>query len=81
MAEANETHFTVYNKSDVPDRFHYRDNDRISPIVLIAEPGWSMKKVGQAEPTSKSMFIQPSSLPILTLVGIIQVNSERQPRL
>ena len=36
----NEQHFKVYAREDVPDYLHYSDNPLISPVVLIAEPGW-----------------------------------------
>lgn len=29
----------VYKKDEVPERYHYRDNERIGPIVLVAEEG------------------------------------------
>jgi predicted AlkP superfamily pyrophosphatase or phosphodiesterase len=33
-------HVQVYRKEDVPERLHFRDNDRIPPVIAIAEPGW-----------------------------------------
>lgn len=33
---------TAYLKSDIPDRLHYRNNDRIQPIILIADEGWTI---------------------------------------
>jgi predicted AlkP superfamily pyrophosphatase or phosphodiesterase len=35
-------HLAVYRKSEVPARFHYDDNPRITPLVLMAELGWEM---------------------------------------
>jgi predicted AlkP superfamily pyrophosphatase or phosphodiesterase len=35
-------HLSVYRKAEVPARFHFNDNPRIAPLVLIAEPGWVM---------------------------------------
>ena len=29
----------LYRKQDIPDRFHYRDNARIPPILAIADEG------------------------------------------
>ncbi len=34
-------HVQVYHKDSVPERFHYRSHPRITPIVLIADEGWS----------------------------------------
>ena len=35
-------HLAVYRKADVPPRFHYDDNPRITPLILMAELGWEM---------------------------------------
>ena len=33
---------TVYRRDEMPDRYHFRDNDRIPPIIGIADEGWSI---------------------------------------
>ena len=35
-------HIKVYWKKDIPDDYHYRNNRRIGPIVLVADQGWEM---------------------------------------
>ncbi len=35
-------HLAVYRKEDVPEALHYRDHRRITPLVGIAEEGWSI---------------------------------------
>ena len=35
-------HMAVYRKSEVPARFHYRDNPRITPIVIIPDTGFTL---------------------------------------
>ncbi|MEO5826144.1 MAG: ectonucleotide pyrophosphatase/phosphodiesterase [Gemmatimonadales bacterium] len=35
-------HLKVYRRDEVPERFHFRDNARITPLVLVAEEGWSI---------------------------------------
>ncbi|RWS09331.1 ectonucleotide pyrophosphatase/phosphodiesterase family member 5-like protein, partial [Dinothrombium tinctorium] len=35
---------TVYLKPDIPERFHYRNNPRIMPIVAIADEGFVIQK-------------------------------------
>jgi ectonucleotide pyrophosphatase/phosphodiesterase family member 5 len=42
ILKGNENHFKVYLKQDVPDYYHYSKNPFISPIVLIADLGWSI---------------------------------------
>ncbi|XP_074483950.1 bis(5'-adenosyl)-triphosphatase enpp4 [Sebastes fasciatus] len=43
-------HMTAYLKSDIPDRLHYRNNERIQPIILIADEGWSILQRGDHPP-------------------------------
>ncbi|XP_053317219.1 ectonucleotide pyrophosphatase/phosphodiesterase family member 5 [Spea bombifrons] len=33
---------TVYKKERIPDRFHYRENVRVQPILLLADIGWTI---------------------------------------
>lgn len=35
-------HLAVWRKSEIPARFHYRDNRRIAPILALVDPGWSL---------------------------------------
>ncbi|XP_054752614.2 bis(5'-adenosyl)-triphosphatase enpp4-like [Lytechinus pictus] len=35
-------HMTAYLKEDIPSRYHYSDNRRISPILLVAKEGWQI---------------------------------------
>ncbi|XP_072178641.1 ectonucleotide pyrophosphatase/phosphodiesterase family member 5-like [Diadema setosum] len=35
-------HMTVYLKEDIPAYYHYRDNRRIAPILLVAHEGWQI---------------------------------------
>ncbi|KAI9317906.1 alkaline-phosphatase-like protein [Dichotomocladium elegans] len=37
-----EPHFQVYLRDDVPERFHYRATERIAPIVVIPDVGYSI---------------------------------------
>ncbi|XP_051724402.1 bis(5'-adenosyl)-triphosphatase enpp4 [Ctenopharyngodon idella] len=40
-------HMKVYLKEDVPDRLHYKNNERIQPIILVADEGWTIVKDGR----------------------------------
>ena len=40
-------HVTVYRKEDIPDRFHYKNNPRIMPIIILADEGWILTDVSQ----------------------------------
>ncbi|XP_071955926.1 ectonucleotide pyrophosphatase/phosphodiesterase family member 5-like [Antedon mediterranea] len=35
-------HMNVYRKDEIPQVFHYHDNRRIAPILLVAKEGWSI---------------------------------------
>ncbi|KAK7110899.1 ectonucleotide pyrophosphatase/phosphodiesterase family member 5-like [Littorina saxatilis] len=37
-------HVKAYLKDDIPAHFHYQNNPRIMPIVLISEEGWMLVK-------------------------------------
>ncbi len=32
----------VFKKEDIPEKFHYKNNDRIEPILLLADEHWSI---------------------------------------
>lgn len=36
-------HMKVYLKEDIPAKFHYQHNDRIQPIILVADEGWTIQ--------------------------------------
>jgi predicted AlkP superfamily pyrophosphatase or phosphodiesterase len=46
-------HFSVYKKSEIPDYFHYKNNDAISSILLVADLGWSLVTNDWLESLSK----------------------------
>ncbi|XP_040283225.1 bis(5'-adenosyl)-triphosphatase enpp4-like isoform X1 [Bufo bufo] len=35
-------HMKVYLKDDIPDHYHYKQNSRIQPIILVADEGWTI---------------------------------------
>lgn len=35
-------HLAVYRRDEVPERFRFRDSPRITPLVLVADEGWSI---------------------------------------
>jgi predicted AlkP superfamily pyrophosphatase or phosphodiesterase len=39
-------HLSVYLRGEVPERYHFRDNRRIPPIIAIADEGWSITTRG-----------------------------------
>ncbi|CAG5932433.1 unnamed protein product [Menidia menidia] len=43
-------HMTAYLKKAIPERLHYRDNERIQPIILIADEGWTIVQRGNKLP-------------------------------
>ena len=42
LKQCDDRHMKVYLKEEIPDRFHYRHNKRIQPIILIADEGWTI---------------------------------------
>uniref|UniRef100_A0A3P9I7W9 bis(5'-adenosyl)-triphosphatase n=1 Tax=Oryzias latipes TaxID=8090 RepID=A0A3P9I7W9_ORYLA len=43
-------HMTAYLKKAIPDRLHYRNNERIQPLLLIADEGWTIVQRGNKLP-------------------------------
>lgn len=43
-------HMTAYLKESIPERLHYRNNDRVQPITLIADEGWTIVETGNVLP-------------------------------
>src|SRR5690606_19081083 len=39
----NIPHLEVYLREEVPEELHYRNNPRIPPVVLMADPGWNIE--------------------------------------
>ncbi|MGH7523134.1 MAG: ectonucleotide pyrophosphatase/phosphodiesterase [Gemmatimonadales bacterium] len=39
---AKNPHMAVYRKPEIPARFHYRDNPRITPIVIVPDTGFTL---------------------------------------
>ncbi|VDL64687.1 unnamed protein product [Hymenolepis diminuta] len=53
-AETDGGHCKVYKKEEIPDEYHYKRNDRIAPIVVIAEEGW-MLQTNKSKPFTGSL--------------------------
>eukprot|EP01112_Ceratiomyxa_fruticulosa_P004510 TRINITY_DN1504_c0_g1_i2.p1 TRINITY_DN1504_c0_g1~~TRINITY_DN1504_c0_g1_i2.p1 ORF type:complete len:381 (+),score=38.69 TRINITY_DN1504_c0_g1_i2:203-1345(+) len=45
-----DTNLQVYLKEDIPERFHYQISPRITPIVGIATPQWSITTAARFSP-------------------------------
>ncbi|KAJ8355514.1 hypothetical protein SKAU_G00183080 [Synaphobranchus kaupii] len=39
-------HMKAYLKEEIPDRLHYKHNERIQPIMLVADEGWMIVQRG-----------------------------------
>lgn len=40
---ATNKNFKIYKKADLLDRWHYKNNPRIPPILAVAEPGYGFQ--------------------------------------
>jgi predicted AlkP superfamily pyrophosphatase or phosphodiesterase len=50
-----ENHFRVYRRENMPESYHFRDNPRIPPVVLVADEGWYLSKRPRSDPSSRAM--------------------------
>lgn len=48
-ALAQVPNMRVYGRQDVPERFRYKGGRFVSPLTLVAEPGWFIAKVSHPE--------------------------------
>lgn len=65
-------HMTAYLKESIPERLHYQNNDRIQPIILIADEGWTIVQNGTVLPRLGQHGYDnslPSMHPFLAAVG------------
>ena len=44
LKNSNPARISIWQKKDIPERFHYRENRRIPPIVCLADEGWIIMK-------------------------------------
>jgi predicted AlkP superfamily pyrophosphatase or phosphodiesterase len=44
LVAAKPGHIHVYRRENMPERFHFRDNARIPPVILVADEGWMILK-------------------------------------
>jgi predicted AlkP superfamily pyrophosphatase or phosphodiesterase len=51
-----EPHFQVYKREDFPSRFHFVDNARIAPLLVLPDPGWNLVTRKQFDPTLNRTF-------------------------
>ncbi|KAI9320927.1 alkaline-phosphatase-like protein [Dichotomocladium elegans] len=57
-----DSHFQVYLRQNVPDRFHYRNNPRISPIVAIPEVGYVLANHDEWHPKTSTEPFAPRGI-------------------
>ncbi|KAG0320647.1 hypothetical protein BGZ99_004393 [Dissophora globulifera] len=44
VQERDHLPFKVYRRDEIPERYNYRDNERIAPVVVLADPGFVMTR-------------------------------------
>jgi predicted AlkP superfamily pyrophosphatase or phosphodiesterase len=54
--KAKEKHFRIYRREQMPKRFHFRDNDRIPPLILLADEGWQITRRSAAEQSGREVL-------------------------
>lgn len=55
VCKAHESHFKAYNSKNILERFHFRDNARIPPVILLADDSWYLSKRASGEPATREM--------------------------
>ncbi|KAI1313022.1 hypothetical protein EDD11_002763 [Mortierella claussenii] len=44
VQQRDQLPFRVYWRDEIPDRYQYKDNERIAPVVVLADPGYVMTR-------------------------------------
>lgn len=52
----NDTHYKVYLKEEVPENYHYSNNDRITPIVAIPDVGYTFISHNNTDKVSGKVY-------------------------
>ena len=55
-ASKSNGHFDVYLKEDVPEHYHFANNPRNGPILVIAKVGYAFQTMYQSIEWYKSAF-------------------------
>lgn len=42
ILKANENHFKVFTRNNIPDYYEFSDHPFIYSIIVVADPGWSL---------------------------------------
>ena len=53
--KGKENHFKAYRQENMPERYHFRDNARIPPVILVAEDAWYLSNRSANEPSTRAM--------------------------
>jgi predicted AlkP superfamily pyrophosphatase or phosphodiesterase len=48
--KSRESYFKTYRAENMPERFHFRGNPRIPPVLLVADEGWYLSKRSASDP-------------------------------
>lgn len=51
----------VYGRQDIPERFHYKRGKFVSPLTLVAEPGWFIAESKSKLPYWKNDSEEPQA--------------------
>jgi len=52
--KGKENHFKAY-RHDIPERYHFRGNPRIPPVILVADDAWYLSNRSANEPSTRAM--------------------------
>ncbi|KAI8327469.1 alkaline-phosphatase-like protein [Choanephora cucurbitarum] len=54
-------HFEVYKRQDFPERFHFKNNIRIAPLLVLPDPGWNFVTHKKYDP-NRGVAYQPKGV-------------------
>jgi predicted AlkP superfamily pyrophosphatase or phosphodiesterase len=63
-------HVTAWLREDVPERLHFRNHRRVTPVVALADEGWMIVATPESRMTARGMHGYDNALPSMRTIFI-----------
>lgn len=63
-------HVTAWLRDDIPERLHFRNHHRVTPVVAVADEGWMIVATDTSRMTARGMHGYDNALPSMRTIFI-----------
>ena len=63
-------HVTAWLREEIPERFHFRNHHRVTPVVAVADEGWMIVATDSSRMTARGMHGYDNTLPAMRTIFI-----------